>query len=190
MANHTTPIDVIILANDGCYSMVEHSVCLCMFLCEFNSLFIRMNDYEKLLWCFVFFCIKVCRENCCFPAENNSLNLCWTCLSGRPGAWRVDGNDPKSHGQIHSSHLVWKIRSQRQTPSGQKVTLPHLAVISLSSCYIMVSTTAEQPIIIKHECPWALYAWPDTHSKEIISLCHIIMRYFEEKHFKNSKLCM
>lgn len=29
VANHTTPIDVIILANDGCYSLVEHLVVFC-----------------------------------------------------------------------------------------------------------------------------------------------------------------
>lgn len=32
VANHTTPIDVIILANDGCYSMVEHSLFLSVLL--------------------------------------------------------------------------------------------------------------------------------------------------------------
>lgn len=32
VANHTTPIDVIILANDGCYSLVEKFACLCVFL--------------------------------------------------------------------------------------------------------------------------------------------------------------
>lgn len=43
MANHTTPIDVVILANDGCYAMVSVmrawvcvyvcvSACLCVFV--------------------------------------------------------------------------------------------------------------------------------------------------------------
>lgn len=122
VANHTTPIDVIILANDGCYSMVKSlsaSVCSC----EWECLFVILHENEWLgkHWRWV------------------EMFLGWTPLSGGPGARRVDGDDPASHGQIVSSHLVWKIRSQRQTPSGQKVT-PRLLSLSIAphSSYIMV----------------------------------------------------
>lgn len=30
VANHTSPIDVLILASDGCYAMVRVCVCLCV----------------------------------------------------------------------------------------------------------------------------------------------------------------
>lgn len=42
VANHTTPIDIIILANDGCYSMVEKFVSV-------RLVSIRMNIGEKYL---------------------------------------------------------------------------------------------------------------------------------------------
>lgn len=143
VANHTTPIDVIILANDGYYSMVEHFICICFCECVCvpfsQEWMIRKNDFAVC-------CIVVCKD-----AFLILLHFSWICVSGRTGARRVDGSGPKSHGQILCAHLVWKIRSQRQTPSGQEVTVHHLSVgVSLSLYSIMVSTTSKQPITMEH----------------------------------------
>lgn len=45
MANHTTPIDVIILASDCCYSLVQHFVSLS--LCN-TSAFIRVFEMSRV----------------------------------------------------------------------------------------------------------------------------------------------
>lgn len=45
MANHTTPIDVIILASDRCYSLVQHFVSLS--LCN-TSAFIRVFEMSSI----------------------------------------------------------------------------------------------------------------------------------------------
>lgn len=89
VANHTTPIDVIILANDGCYSLVD------------NFLF----------FCFYLFCAKYFSE----------YLMCFFFLKGGPGASRAVGDGAAGHGQVHASHLVREIPSQRQTSGGQKV---------------------------------------------------------------------
>lgn len=94
VANHTTPIDVIILANDGRYSLVESLLCVSVLL----------------MWKVAPLCV------------NLNFFTSHTGPWGRPGARRVAGNGPAGHAQVLASHLVWEIRSQRQTPCGQKVT--------------------------------------------------------------------
>lgn len=78
MANHTTPIDVVILANDGCYAMVSVvrawvCVCRCVFVCLYMCVF------------------------CCLDAMLSS---------GGADSWRSDGGHPEVDGEVVPSCLV------------------------------------------------------------------------------------
>lgn len=82
MANHTTPIDVVILANDGCYAMVSVMrawVCVYVYL-------------PVCLCVFVHVCVF-----CCLDAMLSS---------GGADSWRSDGGHPEVDGEVVPSCLV------------------------------------------------------------------------------------
>lgn len=52
MANHTSPIDVIILASDGCYAMVTVLLCFsccCFFHAHFQVFFMLILNFKYRL---------------------------------------------------------------------------------------------------------------------------------------------
>lgn len=76
MANHTSPIDVIILASDGCYAMV-----------------IPPLPNRKRSHLVVTF------------KRMMSVNRCM-CCAGWADSWGLDGGCSEIHGQSLSTHLV------------------------------------------------------------------------------------
>lgn len=100
VANHTSPIDIVILCNDGCYAMVQLLLLdVSTHLCQFQSgIIISM--------------------------------IASMCLSGGSGSWRFDGSPPESHGEVLSSRLVWESRDERSPPGDQKVSSPLQHVLS------------------------------------------------------------
>lgn len=77
VANHTSPIDVIILASDGCYAMV--SVCMCVLT---GTVFV------------------VCEKEAL-----KGLTVC-VCVIGGTDPWGSDGSHSEIYGESLSTHLV------------------------------------------------------------------------------------
>ncbi len=47
VANHTSPIDIVILANDGCYAMVSHADYIsCVTLCVFRGSQVSLTQFH------------------------------------------------------------------------------------------------------------------------------------------------
>lgn len=91
VANHTSPIDVVILANDGCYAMVGIT----------NSWVIYVS-YSR--W------FDVMMSPLCDP-----------CLTGGSDPRRPDGRHPEVDGEVVPSCLVREVRDERQTRCNQQV---------------------------------------------------------------------
>lgn len=107
VANHTSPIDVIILASDGCYAMVT----------------ILAQNVEKNK---TFTLVTSSTAGICWSGNsprNRSVAIFVFVLLGWTNPWRLDGGHSEIHGQSLSTHLVWTLRSKRQTSCGQKVEL-------------------------------------------------------------------
>lgn len=95
VANHTTPIDIVILCNDGCYAMVQK---------------------KPFFWTFPYWYVI-------FHAKSwRAAITANMCLSGGSDTWRFDGSPPESHGEVLSPCLVWESRDERSPPSDQKVS--------------------------------------------------------------------
>lgn len=135
VANHTSPIDIVILCNDGCYAMV----------CEIKlTLSLAWNGWpvwnlliDTQLTAFLRLCTLhlsgnvllytslilirwiVCERN----SEDFRWDLIW-CVLGGPVTWWSDGSAAEGHGQVLSSHLVWESWYERSPPGGQEVNLP------------------------------------------------------------------
>lgn len=78
MANHTSPIDIVILCNDGCYAMV----------CEKSNRFPRLlHAVSSHFW-------------------SSHFGLSTLLFPGGSGPWRSDGDCSESHGEVLPSCMV------------------------------------------------------------------------------------
>ncbi len=117
VANHTSPIDVIILASDGCYAMV------------ITPLPSRKHQKHRHWSLFRHSCLS---GNLIFLPEIDLLLFSCPsllCSSGWSNSRWPDGSHSEIHGQGLPTCLVRTLRSQRQTSSGQEVELQPLFFI-------------------------------------------------------------
>lgn len=92
MANHTSPIDVIILASDGCYAMV--------------TIVFPGTKWRKITQNKTFTLGSSPTAAVCWDDGNSCVAIFVFVLIGRANPWRLDGGHSEIHGQSLSTHLV------------------------------------------------------------------------------------
>lgn len=91
VANHTSPIDVVILCNDGGYAMVG----------GFVSILLRVLQSDFLWW----------------KLSHSAIIITNILSPGGSGSWRTDGSPAEGHGEGLPSYLVRESRDERSPPS-------------------------------------------------------------------------
>lgn len=91
VANHTSPIDIVILCNDAGYAMVG----------IFFSFLLLVLQSDFLWW----------------KLLHSDIIITNILLPGGSGSWRTDGSPAEGHGEGLPSYLVRESRDERSPPS-------------------------------------------------------------------------